>query len=470
MPIEQQLQNISFMHFAILNAFALAVLFVLKFKNIILSVLWSLANVLSALSMINPSVFVETKSASDYNLFGFIMAGTSLLLPYFSLAGGPGKIFHFHKSFPIFGIAVVMLLTSAFLPYGWLPSVIGYSSGGVIVLATAWVCFKNRYWRGLWGQSILISSLCACAVIMLWHGWLLFEGREGAGFRIDPEMSLLGLWLIVVTGAFIQVGFMGMVGERELRSRRFAGRRATRLFEISREMVREEKRLAAIANERLFTLDLLTHDVRQPINNAHAALEALGAEIKPDSPKATDFNKAIGRAQAVLDAINLSISNAILVLPLLENKNPIATRYMNAYDVASLAKFDCPIDLQDRIKLGSGGTDIFVDIDPILVRIAVRNLLDNALKYAPALSEIQLDIIQREDRLGTSIMVTNKLNGPNVLNEDIFMQGVRGSGTKADGSGLGLFLVRKVAEAHFGTISYAVHDQNMVTFDLFLPD
>ncbi len=470
MSIEQQLQNISFMHFAILNAFALAVLFVLKSKNIRLSLLWALANVMAGLSMINPSAFVETKSASDYNLFGFIMAGSSLLLPYFSLAGGQGKIFHFHKSFPIFGIAVVMLLTSAFLPYGWLPSVIGYSSGGVIVLATAWVCFKNRYWRGLWGQSILISSLCACAVIMLWHGWLLFEGREGAGFRIDPEMSLLGLWLIVVTGAFIQVGFMGMVGERELRSRRFAGRRAIRLFEIGMEMGREEKRLAAIANERLFTLDLLTHDVRQPINNAHAALEALDAEIKPDSPKATDFKKAIGRAQAVLDAINLSISNAILVLPLLEKENPVATRYMNAYDVASLAKFDCPVDLQDRIKLGSGGTDIFADIDPILVRIAVRNLLDNALKYAPALSEIQLDIIQREDRLGTSITVTNKLNGPNVLNEDIFMQGVRGSGTKAEGSGLGLFLVRKVAEAHFGTISYAVHDQNMVSFDLFFPD
>jgi signal transduction histidine kinase len=470
MSIEQQLQNISFMHFAILNAFALAVLFVLKSKNIRLSLLWAIANVMAALSMINPSAFVETKSASDYNLFGFIMAGSSLLLPYFSLAGGQGKIFHFHKSFPIFGIAVVMLLTSAFLPYGWLPSVIGYSSGAVIVLATAWVCFKNRYWRGLWGQSILISSLCACAVIMLWHGWLLFEGREGAGFRIDPEMSLLGLWLIVVTGAFIQVGFMGMVGERELRSRRFAGRRAIRLFEIGTEMGREEKRLAAIANERLFTLDLLTHDVRQPINNAHAALEALDAEIKPDSPKATDFKKAIGRAQAVLDAINLSISNAILVLPLLEKENPVATRYMNAYDVASLAKFDCPVDLQDRIKLGSGGTDIFADIDPILVRIALRNLLDNALKYAPALSEIQLDIIQREDRLGTSITVTNKLNGPNVLNEDIFMQGVRGSGTKAEGSGLGLFLVRKVAEAHFGTISYAVHDQNMVTFDLFFPD
>lgn len=470
MLIEQQLQNISFMHFAILIAFASAVLFVPKSNNTKLAVLWALGNVMSAYSMINPSVFVETKSSNDYNFLGFILAGLSLFLPYFSLAGGQGKIFHFHKSLPIVGIAAVAMFTSALLPYGWLPSVIGYSVGGVIVFATAWVCLNNRYWWGLWGQVSMIPSLCASATTLLWHGWLLFEGREGPGFRIDPEMSLRGLWLIVVTGFFMQVSFMSMVGERALRSRRFASRRAARLFEIGVEMAQEEKRLAAIASERLVTLDLLTHDVRQPINNAHAALEALDAEIKPDRLHAKDFKKAIGRAQAVLDAINLSISNAILVLPLLENQNPVATRYMNAYDVASLAKFDCPIDLQERIELGLDGVHIFADIDPILVRIAVRNLLDNALKYSPALSEIQLDVVQREDRLGTSISVTNKLNGINLLNEDIFMQGVRGSGTKAEGSGLGLFLVRKVAEAHFGTISYAVHDQNMVTFDLFFPD
>ena len=143
---------------------------------------------------------------------------------------------------------------------------------------------------------------------------------------------------------------------------------------------------------------------------------------------------------------------------------------MNAYEVASLAKFDCPIDLTDRITLGSAGAHIFVDIDPILVRIAVRNLLDNALKYSPELSDIQLDIIQREDPFGVSITVTNTLSGPNLLNENIFMQGVRGSDLGAEGSGLGLFLVRKVAQAHFGTISYAVHDQKTVTFDLFIPD
>jgi nitrogen-specific signal transduction histidine kinase len=57
-----------------------------------------------------------------------------------------------------------------------------------------------------------------------------------------------------------------------------------------------------------------------------------------------------------------------------------------------------------------------------------------------------------------------------LLNQDIFTQRSRGIGAREDGSGLGLFLVKKVAKMHHGTISYAVHDQNTVIFDLFFPD
>lgn len=470
MNIQEQLQNISFLHFAELIAFALVILFTLKYRNINPRMIWAVANLMSAVAIIYPSVLVETESSSQYNIYGFILSTLALILTYFALASGQRKIVHFHKSLPIFGIAVVGMLISTLPSYGWLASVIGYSSGGIVVFATAWVCLKNRYWRGLWGQSLLVVGLCICALILLWRGWVVFDGREGVGFSVDPAKSLLGLQLLVATSFFMQLGFFAMVGGRESRSRRFAGRRAARLFEISVEMEQEQKRLAVIADVRLYTLDLLTHEVRQPINNAQAALEALNDEIKPDGPDAAHFKKTIRRAQSVLDSINLSVSNAIVGVPLLDDQHAVTTRSVNAYDVAELAKFDCPIDLAHRIKSGSVDAPVYVDIDPILVRLALRNLLDNALKYSPASTEIQLDIIQREDRLGTSFTVTNQLHGPDLLNGDIFMQGVRGSGTQAEGSGLGLFLVRKVAETHHGTVSYTVHDQKTVTFDLFIPD
>jgi signal transduction histidine kinase len=242
------------------------------------------------------------------------------------------------------------------------------------------------------------------------------------------------------------------------------------MFEVGKEMALEEKRLAVVADERRFGLGLLTHEVRQPINNARAALEALDSEIKPDSPNAAASKEAIKRAQFVLDSITLSTSNAIFGTRVLEDDQAVAARPFNAYEVAELAKFDCPLDLTPRIELTVGDDAIYVDIDPILVRLAVRNLLDNALKYSLPGSPVQLNVVQREDQFGVSFTVTSQMSQPDLLGESIFERRARGSGASGQGSGLGLFLVKKVADAHHGNISYAVHDKTMVTFDLFIPD
>ncbi len=97
-------------------------------------------------------------------------------------------------------------------------------------------------------------------------------------------------------------------------------------------------------------------------------------------------------------------------------------------------------------------------------------MLDNALKYSPPQSPIQFCIVQREDLLGTSFTVTSQLAGTDFLDEAIFARGERGAGAEGRGSGLGLYLVKKVAEAHGGSVSFLVHDNATVTFDLFLPD
>ena len=470
MTSDNQLFNWSLIYFAELLAFSVAFLFLVKRSILIPVVLWTVSNLLAAFAMVTPSVFVETTSSSGYNLLNYVMSGTSILLPYFALAIGRAGRFHFHKSLIVIGVAVLTLMMAAFLPYGWLPSAIGYTSGAAIVFATAWVCFKNRLWRGLWGQSILLVGLTACAVLLLWRGWIVFDGRVGTGFDVPASKSILGLQLMVFASLFIQVGFLALIVGRELRSRLFLGRRAARLFEVSRGLIADQKRLAALADERLLTLSLLTHEVRQPINNARAALEALDYAVKPDSPNAAKSKLAIGRAQAVLDTVTLSISNAILGASLLEEHHQIAPRSVNARDIAELAITDCPLALAPRIDLNCDGESVYVDLDPILIRLALRNLLDNALKYSPVHSRVQLQILQQEDLLGTSFRVTSQTNKPDLLSGDIFLQRTRGVGAQGDGSGLGLYLVKKVAEAHNGTISYAIHDETMVTFDLFIPD
>lgn len=470
MTYENQLFNWSLLYFAELLAFSVALLFLIKRSVLLPVILWAVSNLFAAFAMVTPSVFVETTSSAGYNLLSYVMSGASILLPYFALASGRARAFHYHKSLLVISVAVLTLMTLAFLPYGWLPSALGYICGAAIVFATAWVCLKNRLWRGLWGQSILIFGLNACAALLLWRGWIVFDGRTGTGFDVPASKSILGLQLMVFASLFIQVGFLALIVGRELRSRLFLGRRAARLFEINRGLIADQKRLAELADERLLTLSLLTHEVRQPINNARAALEALDYAVKPDSPNAAKSKLAISRAQAVLDTVTLSISNAIFGASMLEENPQIASRSVDAREVTKLAITDCPLGLAPRIELICDEEAIYADLDPILVRLALRNLLDNALKYSPVHSPVQIHILQREDLLGTSFRVTSQTSRPDLLSGDIFKQRTRGTGAQGDGSGLGLYLVKKVAETHRGTISYTIHDGSMVTFDLFIPD
>jgi two-component system phosphate regulon sensor histidine kinase PhoR len=99
-------------------------------------------------------------------------------------------------------------------------------------------------------------------------------------------------------------------------------------------------------------------------------------------------------------------------------------------------------------------------LDERAVEIAVINLVDNALKYAPEGKSITVSV-QRAGS-GAEVRVTDQ--GPGIPVEDrkrIFDRFVRGktaTGKQVRGSGIGLALVKHIAEAHGGSI--AVEDAN----------
>jgi signal transduction histidine kinase len=458
------------LYFSSLIAFSIIIHFSGHKSTFFQSNLWIFSNLISAFVMLMPSVFVETKYTGKYDFFSYFLSGVSIILPYFAVIGPRVRMLRYFRPNIILAAAVALLLMTAVLPYGWLAMLLGYSAGAVILLLTAWVCNKNAMWRGFWGRNVLIFGLSACALLFLWRAWIVFAARDGVGFDIDALKTILGLEILIFTSFCMQIGFLNLINGRQLRLELFAARRATRLFENNRQRSAEKNRLADLADERLMTLGLLKHEVRQPINNARAALEAIDYAVQADTPVAVKLKLAIARANGVLDAVTLAISNAIFAASFLEENTDIAPRPVDAHDVAQLARTDCPIDLSPRIEMSSHDTSVFVNMDPVLVRLALRNLLDNALKYSPPQSPIQFCIVQREDLLGTSFTVTSQLAGTDFLDETIFARGERGAGAEGRGSGLGLYLVKKVAEAHGGSVSFSMHDNATVTFDLFLPD
>jgi signal transduction histidine kinase len=99
---------------------------------------------------------------------------------------------------------------------------------------------------------------------------------------------------------------------------------------------------------------------------------------------------------------------------------------------------------------------------------AVVNLLENALKYSPA--ETNIDLSAR--RVGEMIEVTVADRGPGITPAEqarIFQPFYRPNASSADGVGLGLSIAQRLAVAQGGRIEYHARTGGGSVFTLSLP-
>ncbi|MDD5334285.1 MAG: ATP-binding protein [Rhodoferax sp.] len=86
------------------------------------------------------------------------------------------------------------------------------------------------------------------------------------------------------------------------------------------------------------------------------------------------------------------------------------------------------------------------------LRILLRNLLDNAIKYTPVGGTVNLAIHQREGQT----LLTIEDSGPGIAEQDrerVLDRFYRVSGAQGNGSGLGLAIVKTIAHLHHATLS-----------------
>jgi len=117
-----------------------------------------------------------------------------------------------------------------------------------------------------------------------------------------------------------------------------------------------------------------------------------------------------------------------------------------------------PRALHKHIDLGYDGPEpgtrgVYVNGNPVLLKELARNLLDNAINYTPSSAQHAGVVTARllPDIFGRVVLLQIEDNGPGVpLNERelVFQPFYRALGTDADGSGLGLPIVREIARQH----------------------
>jgi two-component system sensor histidine kinase KdpD len=114
---------------------------------------------------------------------------------------------------------------------------------------------------------------------------------------------------------------------------------------------------------------------------------------------------------------------------------------------------------------------LFVQADARLIVQVIFNLLDNAVKYAPAGSEIRVTTLD----LGSRVAVRVADRGPGIPDEekahifDMFYTGGNLAGDSRRGLGLGLALCQSIMKAHHGTIEARDQVPHGTVFELTFP-
>ena len=218
-------------------------------------------------------------------------------------------------------------------------------------------------------------------------------------------------------------------------------------------------------------LQLLSHEIRQPLNNASAAMQATLKAIEDlHLADAAPAARALLRAEHVLQQVIGTLDNTLTAGTILAAGGKAgASSETDLPTLIKLVLHDIAADLRPRIDVQWLTTARTVQLHPALMRLTLRNLLNNALAYAPADTRVQLRISESDEPLALILEVMDQ--GPGISEEllpRLFEKGSRGNHSRP-GAGLGLFIVHSVLQLHQGTVQALPHSPHGTIMRLVIP-
>lgn len=204
----------------------------------------------------------------------------------------------------------------------------------------------------------------------------------------------------------------------------------------------------ALSAQRRFTADA-AHELRTPL----AALK-----LQLDLARRTGAAQGASASLDDLDAAVTRASHVVEQLMTLARVEPEALAMQKSRcDLVAIAKdaivARAGLADQKHIDLGLAHADpATVDGDAASLAILLSNLVDNALRYTPAGGRIDV-CVGNADGVPT---LTVADDGPGIPAEDrerVFDRFYRGAGNDVPGSGLGLSIVKRIADAHGASIA-----------------
>jgi len=205
------------------------------------------------------------------------------------------------------------------------------------------------------------------------------------------------------------------------------------------------------------------HEIRGPVAVLCGIAESIGSEgDEMDEGQRSRLMSSVTRQARVLDGITADLLTASEVQRGSLRLDPRAVEPIEVIDAVINDRYLVTVNavVQDERK---------VFADPLRLEQMLGNLIGNALKYGRAPFVVGVRSHPDHENM-VAIDITDSGDGvPAEFHDQLFREFTRAGGSVATGTGLGLYVVRSLAEAQGGFVTYAPSASGGACFTLALP-
>jgi signal transduction histidine kinase len=257
--------------------------------------------------------------------------------------------------------------------------------------------------------------------------------------------------------------------------------RGDRTARASEQDPEEFRTIARCFNDMAQTLDRqradqvaflagVAHDIRNPLGALKMATDMLPADRPlPPEPRMRQLVVRIGRQIERLERMVHDFLDASRI------ESGHLELQVEDCDVRELVRVTLdlfePAAASHRLVASAPDEPIRARCDPMRIEQVLANLVNNAIKYSPPGGSVRVAIARRPE----AVVITVADEGVGMSADEIdhvfdpFRRGA-GAGRDVPGAGLGLFVARRIVEAHGGEIAVDSTPGTGSTFTVRLPD
>lgn len=233
------------------------------------------------------------------------------------------------------------------------------------------------------------------------------------------------------------------------------------------ELEKQKRYYQEIEELKTNFISLISHDLKTPIAKIQAICDRMmvSAENKKLSPDIESLRKESEELhryiQSILQITRVESRNVKLDIDTADLNELVERAVSYLGGLAQAKRIDITLDLEPMF---------LTEMDSHLIQEVILNMIENAIKYSPEESRVQLRTFEIDDMV---VLQVSNSGAPIPASEqakvfDKFYR-AKASEKSSKGTGLGLFLSRYFVELHQGSLNLVSSDEQQTIFELKLP-